>query len=382
MDENGGMSVHDSSGNNNNGTLKGGIWGLGKFNGALTLQGNNNEYVEGCASNFGFADETFTACVWIKTKEDGKAIIAQGGGQSGWVVLIQGNRSRIILKNDGNTIFEAIDNTTVTDGKWHLIVASITTSTTDSSKNNASIYVDGLSNMQIFRLGVYIPSALNWSIGAREQNSPSLFWKGSIDDVRIYNRSLSRPEVSLLYNMGPYSNPDSISFTDYYNFTDNFTGNTMLARITNPNTTSEDNILVKCKTFFYYNKLRFESNNSATLNIWTNLGQPAFIANGVWNTENYTTTLTLDASTAGELDWNRDPPFALNSFLSSTIIGKTVIFSSLWSDSHSLTGGGFVFSSNNTGQWVNASWAAFSSNPCWGNAYFNFKQQCWSCCWF
>ena len=54
--------------------------------------------------------------------------------------------------------------------------------------------------------------------------------------------------------------------------------------------------------------------------------------------------------------------------LSSNIAGKTVVFSALWNDDHSLSGGGYVFSTNNTGQWVNASWVAFSSTPCWGNA--------------
>ncbi len=49
-------------------------------------------------------------------------------------------------------------------------------------------------------------------------------------------------------------------------------------------------------------------------------------------------------------------------------MGKTVTFSSLWSDDYSLSGGGYVFSTNNSGQWVNASWVAFSSTPCWGNA--------------
>ena len=95
-------------------------------------------------------------------------------------------------------------------------------------------------------------------------------------------------------------------------------------------------------------------------------GPPAF-ATGVWNSNNYTTTLTFDAGSTGELDWNRNPPSASNLSLSSTIVEKTSTFSSLWSDDHSLSGGGYIFSTNNTGQWANASWVPFSSSQCWGN---------------
>ena len=100
------------------------------------------------------------------------------------------------------------------------------------------------------------------------------------------------------------------------------------------------------------------------------MGNPHLSLTGVWNNENYTTTLTLDASSTGELDWNRSPPSASNLSLSSSILRVKQSYSlSLWSDDHSLSGGGYVFSTNNTGQWVNASWVAFSSQiHDWGNA--------------
>ena len=47
----------------------------------------------------------------------------------------------------------------------------------------------------------------------------------------------------------------------------------------------------------------FQANNSATVNVWTNLGQPVFTT-GIWNSNNFTSTLTLDASSTSELNWN------------------------------------------------------------------------------
>ena len=50
------------------------------------------------------------------------------------------------------------------------------------------------------------------------------------------------------------------------------------------------------------------------------------------------------------------------------VAGNITLFSLCGAIYHSLSGGGYIFSTNNSGQWVNASWAAFSSTPCWGNA--------------
>jgi hypothetical protein len=77
----------------------------------------------------------------------------------------------------------------------------------------------------------------------------------------------------------------------------------MLIHIDNPNATINNVSLVACKNFFAGNRLAFQANNSANVNVWTNLGQPVFTT-GVWNSQNYTTTLTLDASSTAELNWN------------------------------------------------------------------------------
>jgi hypothetical protein len=62
------------------------------------------------------------------------------------------------------------------------------------------------------------------------------------------------------------------------------------------------------------------------------------------------------------------PPSASSFTISSTVAGSMSIFSTLWSDDKSLDNGGYIFSTNNTGQWLNASWTPFISNPDWGEA--------------
>ena len=95
----------------------------------------------------------------------------------------------------------------------------------------------------------------------------------------------------------------TLSLSNYYNYQDPVTNNTMLIHVDNPSGNSNNIALVTCTNFFADNTLVFQANNSATVNVWTNLGQPAFTT-GVWNSENYTTTLTLNVSSTAELNWN------------------------------------------------------------------------------
>jgi hypothetical protein len=160
---------------------------------------------------------------------------------------------------------------------------------------------------------------------------------------------------------------DLANFTNYYNFTDSVTTNTMLIHVGSQGVNSDNIALVTCASFFEDNRLVFTANTSASVNIWTNLGQPTS-STGVWNSQNCTTTLTLDASSVAEISWNSGTsPVASHLSAASTVAGNTTTFTVLWSDDQSLSGGGYIFSTNNTGQWINASWASFNSNPNWGN---------------
>jgi hypothetical protein len=92
--------------------------------------------------------------------------------------------------------------------------------------------------------------------------------------------------------------PDPVAFAVYNNFIEAGTNNTMLIHVGSPSANSNNVALVTCTDFFTDNKLAFQANNSATVNVWTNLERPVFTT-GVWNSQNCTTTLTLDASSMG-----------------------------------------------------------------------------------
>ena len=69
------------------------------------------------------------------------------------------------------------------------------------------------------------------------------------------------------------------------------------------------------------------------------------------------------ASSPGEWDDGAAPRYSKNS-TNTTVAGYVANFSLEWNDSIALQGGGgYIFSTNNSGTWINASWYAFSSTP-------------------
>jgi hypothetical protein len=182
---------------------------------------------------------------------------------------------------------------TYADGNFHLFVCTF-----NSILNNqqTKIYVDGSLSSSHDLNGTIAITPNDLFLGAYEGSWRP--FKGAIDDVRIYNCALSAAEVTALYTQ-----PDPVTLANYYNYTDPVTNKTMLIYVNNPNANSDNVALVTCTDFFAGNRLAFQANNSATVNVWTSLGQPV-LTTGVWNSQNYTTTLTLDASSTAELNWN------------------------------------------------------------------------------
>jgi hypothetical protein len=78
----------------------------------------------------------------------------------------------------------------------------------------------------------------------------------------------------------------------------------MLIHVESANANSTNVALITCTNFFADDTLAFQANNTAILNVWTNLGQPAFTTGAcVWNSQNYTTTLFFNDSSSAELNW-------------------------------------------------------------------------------
>jgi hypothetical protein len=354
-----GELLNDTSGKNNNGKIDSAAWVEGKFGNALNFNGINS-----CVKindSLTISPSEITVACWVNYN------IQQNGGivtkfYDYGIYGPEGNFIKFVVWDGISSSSANFNKELVQTGIWHFIVG------TYGLDRIPRIYLDG----QLVGYGAPLTNGIRHTasteyIGRRGDGGGADYFNGQIDDVRIYNRSLSAHEVTALF-----SQPDPDSLSNYYSFEDPSTNNTMIIGIDNAYSSNNDT-LVTCTNFFSNQQLIFRSNDSQAINIWTNLGRPTFTT-GIWNNNNYTTTLILDSTSTDELNWEPSkPPFVSNVSLTSTNAGKLTVFSALWSDNLSLSGGGYIFSTNNTGQWSNASWAPFNSIPRWGNTSFTFN---------
>ena len=358
MNEGSGNVARDSSGNNNNGSISGATWVDGVVGKALRFDGTD-DFVDVNSSLLENITDDITIAAFTQIAGSGSHNTQTVVGKS-YAYFIGANFAN---KKFCSQLYGVDTSTFYTSSTYDLSVPHMIVLTYDKNagENNYKLYVDGVLDRQKTENASITSNSNNFQIGRHD--STYYYLNGTIDEVRLYNRALSASEVAVLYITG-----DPASFSDYYNFKDPVTENTLLIHVDSPNSNSDNTALVTCTSFFENNKMVFNTNNSAIVNVWTNLGQPAF-STGVWNSQNYTTTLILDASTTAELRWNpASSPIASKISTTSTTAGNNITFSVLWSDNQTLFGGGYIFSTNNTGQWLNASWASFTSNPAWGNA--------------
>lgn len=205
FDEGEGTTAHDTSGNENNGTLTNmdpaTDYVSGKINTALNFDGDN-DYVElSNPSEIQIANNDFTASGWYYAEESlcGMEIIEKGNN------IICGtatNGGWSLGAINGKPIFRVSDHT-------NLQQASITENVSRINEwvhlvgikkdNTIKLYVNGSYIEQDNVAGFNIDDDKTLRIGGR---TTAWLFNGSIDDVRVYNYALSNQQIKTLYNNG------------------------------------------------------------------------------------------------------------------------------------------------------------------------------------
>ncbi|MBE7444960.1 MAG: Ig-like domain-containing protein [Planctomycetia bacterium] len=224
FDEGVGAIATDSSGNNRNGTIVGATWTTGKIGGGLNFDGN--DYVTIPRMNY---DEV-SVSAWFNKNTSGTNIIFGGFRYNANVQLQEGldlyfqsgtpNRLRfaVVTRNVSGTITvkEAIKDFADSNGIWYHVVG-----TYNKVTGEQKLYVDGqLVNTQVHPSGnVVVPlTERNYmAIGTRYTDWG--FFRGSIDDVRVFNRALSAQEALSLFNdtISPDMTPPTVLATSPVN---------------------------------------------------------------------------------------------------------------------------------------------------------------------
>ena len=198
FDEGKGAIAGDVSGRNNHGKIMGGAkWAKGKIGGALEFDGSD-DFVS--IPNEGAFDFTggVTVSAWIRVESFTKpwqAIVTKG--DRAWR-LHRANEAKSVgfacSDLSRREVGDLLGKADVADGQWHHVAGVL-----DGDK--ALIFVDGVrdtSGASSPRISVNDYPVL---IGANAERAGRLF-HGLIDDVRIYDRTLSVDELRALANEG------------------------------------------------------------------------------------------------------------------------------------------------------------------------------------
>jgi hypothetical protein len=200
--------VSDVSGNGNNGkqinmstttSPIAGISGQG-----LKFNGSNNSINVPDATSLNFdGSKDFTISAWIKPTalDSSQRDVVSKGDNSNWGY-------DFLTWTDNTFAFRIIDTTpsaaeirvftgALTANQWQHVVGVYTANT------NLKIYLNGvLANTTNTDSSVSIRSSVGTSMSLGSFNNSSQFFRGELDEIRIYNRALSGAEVFELYKAG------------------------------------------------------------------------------------------------------------------------------------------------------------------------------------
>jgi hypothetical protein len=200
--------LKDYSGLGNDGETDGGLsTGVqGVFSGNSSEFVTDNEVVDISLSESNDLNITddLTLAVWVKSTASmsgfnrmlSRELSGIGNRQYNIGLGSNADKARMIADLQGGGSVELKSSTTVTDGKWHHVVVRFSTS------GSTNIFVDGVSEDSATPSNPLVEKNSKVRLGSVAHTPSSLPWKGKIDEVRVYNRSLSQSEVEELYFQG------------------------------------------------------------------------------------------------------------------------------------------------------------------------------------
>ncbi|MBW2984913.1 LamG domain-containing protein, partial [Candidatus Woesearchaeota archaeon] len=182
----------------NNGTVINATWNsTGGYDGkgAYMFNGSNDYINCGNDSSLQFGSGNFTLSAWVKTESSSSQIILmKGDGAADIYYYLRMNNGNISVTAGDGSQYTVTSASTYNDGNWHF-------ATGVRDGNNLRLYVDGVEDPNS---PTDISSLTSTDYGEDlviGRYGPSSMWyfNGTIDDVMIFNRSLSAEQIKALY---------------------------------------------------------------------------------------------------------------------------------------------------------------------------------------
>ncbi|MBL7143671.1 MAG: LamG domain-containing protein [Phycisphaerae bacterium] len=203
LDEGSGTITYDSSGNENNGTLNGPIWrpSDGQIGGALEFDGID-DYVEVPDNKSFDITNEITVTAWINPVDvaEWRTIISKYAHTPAWRkdlywLLHSGNIGVSLAGPSGIGGDDWIPNVPIESGIWAHVALSYDGAAMKMYKNGINVATNSISGDLL--LG---DSASNESFYIGQNTEWGEFFDGLLDDVRIYDRTLTPDQVKDLFN--------------------------------------------------------------------------------------------------------------------------------------------------------------------------------------
>jgi serine/threonine protein kinase len=194
-----GRMLTDASGNGHDAQLMGAARLAPDQVGSVLLLGSEGGHVE-CPdeSAFDLRNEMAISC-WIRVDaftQSWQAIVTKGG--AAWRLVRCRDTRQLAFHCTGldSRHGEGVNGQmAVEDGSWHHVVATF-------DRQKLHLYVDGILDASVLASGRIATSNEPVWIGANSEVPLDRRWNGSIDEVRIYARSLRLNEIRTLYEEG------------------------------------------------------------------------------------------------------------------------------------------------------------------------------------
>ena len=208
--------LNDSSNNGNNASCSGSncpSLTTGKYGKAYSFNGGNS-YISSSLNSGISGDAEFTISTWFNEigSTGGSAIVGFGNAN----VALQGASLFTDIGGDGSVSVQFAGgheyrtaSSQFANGGWHNLIA---TKTPGAISSTTHIYLDGVEIPSITASGSAPSIAAEKFYAGKFLNYAGNYFYGSIDEVRIYNRSLSASEVQAVYN----SNLAKFNSTQWY----------------------------------------------------------------------------------------------------------------------------------------------------------------------
>ena len=182
LDETAGTIAHDSEGKHDATIMGVPLWQPegGMIGGALQFSGVPNFAMTKVVRNP--AEGPLSVFAWVKGGSPGQGVISQQSGTSWLLATALDGTLGTELKSGGRESGVLTSGSVITDGDWHRIGFTWDAET-------RILYVDDIEVARDAQESL-AGSTGNMIIGAGSTMTPTTFWKGLIDDVRIYNRAV------------------------------------------------------------------------------------------------------------------------------------------------------------------------------------------------